>query len=181
MPSYGKTTGQIFGLLAAGLMLGLTKDRAERRKLLEESDALWLKLDRKQLYANLERLKLQGLINLIQKRGGNEEVRLTNKGRARALEYHLENLKVDTKGKWDKKWRMVLFDIPESKKKIRDSLRRKLKQLGFLEFQKSVFVFPYPCEDEINFIINFFNIPDHVSYIEAPIQPDKELQKHFNV
>src|SRR3989338_7948672 len=129
-------------------MLGLTKDRAERRKLLEESDALWLKLDRKQLYANLERLKLQGLINLIQKRGGNEEVRLTNKGRARALEYHLENLKVDTKGKWDKKWRMVLFYIPESKKKIEPPrpVQKNIKTPCFFEIPKTSFSPPLPVK-----------------------------------
>src|SRR3989338_3774890 len=102
MPSYGKTTGQIFGLLAAGLMLGLTKDRAERRKLLEESDALWLKLDRKQLYANLERLKLQRIKKLNKKRRRQQGGPANNKRKATALEYHLENLKVDTKGKWDK-------------------------------------------------------------------------------
>ena len=56
----------------------------------------------------------------------------------------------------DGEWRIVIFDIPEKFKKAREALRMKLKELGFLELQKSVFIFPYECEDEINFIVEVF-------------------------
>jgi len=65
---------------------------------------------------------------------------------------------------WDGKWRIVVFDIPEKIKRGRDALREKLKELGFYELQKSVFVFPYKCQNEIEFVIEFFNLRKYVRF-----------------
>jgi len=70
-------------------------------------------------------------------------------------------MKIERK-KWDGKWRIVVFDIPEKKKGVRNALRRKLKELGFYELQKSVFVFPYECGNEIEFIVEFFELRPYV-------------------
>jgi phenylacetic acid degradation operon negative regulatory protein len=43
---------------------------------------------------------------------------------------------------WDRKWRVVIFDIPEIDKKAREHLRQKLVSLGFGKLQKSVYVSP---------------------------------------
>ena len=45
--------------------------------------------------------------------------------------------------KWDKKWRLVLYDIEEKQKTTRELIRRKLKELGFAQFQKSVWISPH--------------------------------------
>ena len=50
------------------------------------------------------------------------------------------------------------FDIPEKLKRAREVLRDKLKDIGFIELQKSVFAHPFECEDEINFIVEVFQI-----------------------
>lgn len=168
-------------LLATGSLLGFSRDKKVRRELLQEADKIWHSIDRKTLNYILHRFKLQNYIESIKETDGIEKIRLTDYGRARALVYNFNDLKLPIKKKWDKKWRLVLFDIPEPKKKIRDALRRKLKQLGFLEFQKSVFIYPYSCEEEINFVLNFYNIPEHVYYIEAPITPDKNFRHHFDL
>ena len=181
MARYGKLAGQILELLATGSLLGFSRYKKVRRELLQESDKIWHSIDRKTLNYILRRFKLQNYIESIKESSGIEKVRLTNYGRARALIYNFNNLKLPLKKKWDKKWRFVLFDIPEPKKKIRDALRRKLKHLGFLEFQKSVFIYPYPCEEEINFILNFYNIPEHVYYLEASITQDKNFRAHFKL
>jgi len=47
------------------------------------------------------------------------------------------------KRKWDKKWRLVIFDISEESRHTRDLLRDKLKELGFGMLQKSVYISPY--------------------------------------
>jgi DNA-binding transcriptional regulator PaaX len=99
----------------------------------------------------------------------------------RALRYQFNNLIIKRPQRWDKKWRIVLFDIPEEKRKIRDALRKKLKNLGFLEFQKSVFIFPYPCSNEINFVVNFFDIHNYVYYLEAPISSDFDFREYFKL
>ncbi|MBI2024095.1 hypothetical protein HYT00_01785 [Candidatus Giovannonibacteria bacterium] len=181
MAEYGKFTWKILELLAAGTLLGFTKDKGLRRELLDECDRIWYEMDHKQLFRFLERLRLKKYVEFVKNKQGIEKIHLTNKGKARFLVYQFKNISLKKAKKWDKKWRMVLFDIPESKKKIRDSLRRKLKGLGFLEFQKSVFIYPYACRDEINFVINFWDIPENVYYIEAPIAPDQTLRKHFKL
>ena len=168
-------------LLATGSLLGFTKDKHLRRKLWKDADRIWYEIDRRQLYRFLERLHLKQYIEFIKARDGVEKARITNKGKARFLELQFKNLVLQKPKKWDRRWRLVLFDIPESKKKIRDALRRKLKELGFLEFQKSVFVYPYPCRDEMNFVINFWNIADCVYYLEASIDVDHNLRKRFHL
>lgn len=49
--------------------------------------------------------------------------------------------------KWDRKWRMVIFDIPEARKGYRNVLRDSLKRIGFLKVQHSVWIYPYDCEE----------------------------------
>ncbi|MDD5033034.1 MAG: CRISPR-associated endonuclease Cas2 [Candidatus Pacebacteria bacterium] len=161
-------------------MLNMTRDKRLRLTFHRENDKAWNEIDRKSLYQTIRMLRLNKLAEVI-KDANTEKIRLTQKGKARWLEYQFNNLTLEKKKKWDKKWRIVLFDVPEEKKKVRDALRRKLKKLGFLEFQKSVFVFPFPCHDEINFVINFFDAEEYVYYIEAPISPDTNLRKHFNL
>ena len=51
--------------------------------------------------------------------------------------------------KWDGKWRIVTFDIPEKKRKIRQNLRYKLRELGFAMLQKSIWISPHNFEDDI--------------------------------
>ena len=62
---------------------------------------------------------------------------------------------------------MVLFDIPEKHKKGLDAISRVLKNMGFYKFQKSVFINPFECNDEINFVIEFFNLQPYVRIIIA--------------
>ena len=181
MAEQGKLVAKLVELLASGAVLGFTRDRALRRQLLEESDRVWYSIDRKQLYIALERLKLKGMVDFIKSSNGVEKVRLTQPGRAKALKFQFLNLELQRPRRWDEKWRLVLFDIPEVKKKIRDALRRKLKDLGFHEFQKSVFVCPYSCRDEINFVINFFDIADYVWYLETQLVPDNVFRKKFKL
>ena len=181
MPRYGKLAAQIIELLSLGSNLGFVRNKKTRGKLYNDSDQVWFSTDRKLLTSLLHKFRLQGYIENIIDSNRIERIKLTNRGRARALEYAFVKLKLPTKKKWDRKWRLVLFDIPETKKKTRDALRRKLKNLGFMEFQKSVFIYPYPCADEINFVINFFNIHENVFYLEAPIAPDNQFRTHFKL
>jgi DNA-binding transcriptional regulator PaaX len=107
---------------------------------------------------------------------------LTDKGKQKALTYDFGKMEIKKPQKWDKKWRVVLFDIPENRKKIRDALRYHLKNLGFYEFQKSVFVHPYDCKDEIDYLIEFYDIRRFVRFIIADsLDNELHLKKHFNL
>ncbi len=180
MSNYGQLTGKVLEILGSGFILSLSKSKKQRSKLHKKCDKLWSEIDRKQLYHILRRLKANNLIKTI-KKNNEKTIQLTQAGKKRWLEYQFNDLFLNKKKKWDKKWRIVVFDIPESKRPARDSLRIKLKKLGFLEFQKSIFIYPFPCQNEINFIINFFNIEEFVYYLKSEISPDFNFRKHFKI
>jgi len=174
-------TLKILHLLGEGFHLKFERSRAGRRSVYEKCDRIWHTVDRKQLYQILDRLRLRGIIKVIREGDSVERITLTNRTRAYLLKRQFKILSIKCSGRWDRKWRIVLFDVPEQLRNKRDVLRSKLKSIGFLEFQKSTFVYPFPCKDEINFIINFLEIPEHVYYIEAPIAPDDILRKSFKL
>jgi len=88
----------------------------------------------------------------------------------------------DTPRKWDKKWRLLIFDIPENKKGLRNKVRITLASIGFIKLQNSVWVYPYACEDLIALLKSDFKIGKDLLYIIAyEIENDKELRKHFNL
>lgn len=99
---------------------------------------------------------------------------------------HLKKRKIDNiqikKTKWDGKWRLVTFDIPEKHKTIRHIFRRKLVELGFFHFQRSVFIIPYPCEQEINKILNYYQVHPYVHILTSErFSNDKKLVKLFKL
>lgn len=65
-------------------------------------------------------------------------------------------------GKWDKKWRVVIFDIPEKNKKLRNYFREVLVGLGFEKLQNSVWISPYDYFKEIQEVIKLYGIAQYV-------------------
>ena len=60
------------------------------------------------------------------------------------------NLQLLSKKSWDGLWRIVIFDIVEKERYVRDSLRRKLRSLGFALWQESVYITPHSVVEEMN-------------------------------
>lgn len=178
MARYNKLAIQVLSLLANGLLLGYSRNGREKRELLNECDKIWLAIDRNHLFDALRILRLQGLVDIIE-RNDKFNVRITDRGKIRSGAGIIFNLNLKKQKKWDGKWRLVIFDIPEERKKIRDSFRSHLKRLGFVEFQKSVFAFPYPCEDEIAILINFHRLNGNVRYMDSQLSYDADLRKAF--
>ena len=63
----------------------------------------------------------------------------------------LASLKLDARNSltnthWDGKWRIVLLDLPESRKAEREALRYLLKKAGFVILKNSAWVSPFPFE-----------------------------------
>ena len=84
---------------------------------------------------------------------------------------------------WDRKWRVVIFDIPQEFHRNRVALRRKLKNHGFYMLQKSVFVYPYPCEEELGYIGGELEVSNYIDIITAEEIGfrEKELRRHFDI
>ena len=77
---------------------------------------------------------------------------------------------------------MVIFDVPEYKRSGRDDLREKLKELGFYELQKSVWICPYNCKNQIDFIIELFGLREYVRFaVVDSIDNELYLKKIFNL
>ena len=124
---------------------------------------------------NGEYLKRQGPHN-------NLSISLTPKGKDRLHRIELKNAVIKKPKQWDNRWRLVFFDIPQNKHKQRDVIRRKLRELGFLQIQKSVYLHPYECYEIIQAIQNFYRIKPHFHYaVIEKIEHSKTYLKHFNL
>ncbi len=84
--------------------------------------------------------------------------------------------------KWDGRWRLLIFDIREKKRNIRDRLRAFLQRFGFLRLQDSVWIFPYDCEEMVALVRTELNIQYGVLYIIADtIERDQFIRTHFKL
>ncbi|EKD56945.1 MAG: hypothetical protein ACD_58C00039G0006 [uncultured bacterium] len=137
--------------------------------------------NKNRLKERLKRLEARKWIK-ISEVGDQIKLELVEDGIKKAYYYQLENLKIKKSEKWDGLWRVVIFDVPEEKKVARDVLRNKLKELGFVQLQKSVFVLPYPCKKEIDIIRETYKIWPHVTYmLVKEIDLQEKLVNHFNL
>ena len=125
------------------------------------------------------RLVAKGRATWIEKKG-KKYLRITNLGRR---ELALEQAKITLtaqKKRWDGRWRMVVFDIPERRRRVRNRLREVMQEVGFVRMQDSVWVYPHDCEDFIALLKMELKIGKDVLYaIADTIEYDKPLRIHF--
>jgi len=127
------------------------------------------------------RLRRRGLVE-IRETGEGTEVKITDRGRTEMLKYKLGDLNLKPQGRWDKKWRLVLFDIPEDERKKRNDLRSWLTRLGLRQMQKSVWVYPHPLDKEVRFLREVLGVPHVVKLITAEsVENDEELREMFDL
>src|SRR3990167_8974616 len=143
-------------LLLAGLALGLTRSPKKYFLILKSIPKELRAMDKGNLYRVIKEFEEDRLVSYKEEKNGKVTMVLTELGKKRALSFQLDEVSVKWPVRWDRKWRLVFFDIPEKKRAARDALRMKLKDLGFRELQKSVHISPYPCKDEIDFLVEFF-------------------------
>ena len=169
-------------LLAAGVALGFYKHPKSKRSVWTEFPKAWEKIGKETLRRIMEEFKYKRLIDFKENKDGSINIILTKLGEKHAVKYDPENIRIPTPAKWDKKWRVVIFDIPEKKRKIRDTLRHEMKKLGFFELQKSTWVFPYDCRDAVDFLIELYEARNFVRYIvTSEISYDADLRLHFDL
>ena len=109
-------------------------------------------------------------------------IKLTEKGTAKLRLLESKEWKFEKPKKWDGKWRMLIFDIPENRRSLREKIRITLLDIGFSRLQDSVWIYPYACEDLINLLKADFRVGKDVLYIIADsIENDKSLRRYFNL
>ena len=140
------------------------------------------KYPNKKVYDTFYKLKKQGLVDFY-KKNNQIYISLTEKGKKKAGWMQIDALKIKKPKKWDGKWRILLFDIMETKKFHREALRGKLIELGFRLLQKSAWIIPYECKDEIGLLKSFFGLSDKEVKLAvvSNIEGEKELKERFKL
>lgn len=127
-------------------------------------------------------LKREGLIE-TRYVGKQLYIRLTEEGKRIAKKCKFDDLKIKKPGKWDKKWRILIFDIPSKQKQKREALRGKIKELGLYQLQKSVWIHPYDFSEAVDEMKKFFYFKnDEIMMLTAQsVNNEGELKSRFKL
>ncbi|OGG14227.1 hypothetical protein A2773_06410 [Candidatus Gottesmanbacteria bacterium RIFCSPHIGHO2_01_FULL_39_10] len=132
-----------------------------------------------QIIGQLERQKY---VETKENKDGTTTVKITKKGMVKALTYRLDTLMITKPKRWDKKWRVVIFDIPIKYNRVRDIFRSRLVQMGMYQLQESVYIYPYSCFSEIEFLRELYGVPFTARYLLVEhIENDDFLKYHFEL
>lgn len=126
----------------------------------------------------LTRLEEKGWIKIFKERES-EFVKLTKQGQLQAL---LIKAKIKKPQKWDGKWRLIVYDIPEDSREQRHLFRKLLKQNGFYKLQASVFISPYQLNREAVSYLKQAGLNRYIRICRIDeFDNDKDLKKHFGL
>ncbi len=125
---------------------------------------------------------ISGKYIIISGAGKERRIVLTKKGAHLVNRAALAALRPPRPAQWDKKWRIVLFDIPEGIRKNRNSFAVGLKRMGFVSVQKSCFVFPFPCFEEVEALADFCEVHRYITCALAELlEGTSALRKHYRL
>jgi DNA-binding transcriptional regulator PaaX len=140
------------------------------------------KVSKKQAADMFSYLKRKNLV-VLERAGHDISIRLTAEGKKQAQKYQIDDLQIPVPKKWDKVWRIVIFDIPNTSTTIRNIFRRKLKEFGFYKLQKSIWISPLPCIEEVAFLREFFGVSKkQIQVLEvSKMEDDRFLRAIFKL
>lgn len=178
----GPVQEKILLLLLAGVGLALVRSPRTYFKIARVVRKEWKNINRKYLRRSIISLYRSKLVSERENKDGTITLVLAEKGKKLAYTFNIDKIKIKKSPNWDKKWRMVLFDIPEKRRREREALRMHLKKLGFHAYQKSAFVLPWECKKEIEFIIEFYRVRPYVRFVLADkLDNELDLRGQFSL
>lgn len=170
----GPTKRRILLLLNTGLSLVFNAKPGGFGRVINSAAREWQNINRDVLRRAIASLYESKLVDYREAADGAVTIVLSDDGKRRALTYRVDEMEIPKPDRWDGQWRLVIFDIPESRKKAREALRFHLERLGFYPLQKSAFVHPHECKNEIDFLIELYDVRPFVRQITA-FHIDNEL------
>jgi DNA-binding transcriptional regulator PaaX len=182
MYKFGPVQQKMLLLLTGGIALGLQTSSLRYYKLLFALRKEWKDIDRRSVNRSLQRLSEQKLVEERESSDGSFRLVLTEEGKrqAKRLDLFGQSIRFRKPKKWDKKWRVVMFDIPEKSRTFRDILREHLREMEFYRLQKSVFVSPYPYEKPLAELTDLYGADPYVRILTVSwIDNEKFLKRHF--
>ncbi len=178
----GPLQRKILILLVGGLSIGLAYNPRKQLKIIKQISKELGKVDKFSLERAIGGLYKNKMVDFKENADGTVKLILSNEGKKKTLMYKIDSMSIKTPKRWDNKWRLIIFDIPEQLKKVREAMRFHLRRLGFYQLQKSAFVHPYECGDEIEFIIELYAARPFVRQIKADdVDNELHLKKIFKL
>lgn len=182
MSKLGPVQKKLILLLLAGFVLGMETSSIRYYRRLKLLRKEWKKINQQSFDRSVKRLSSQKLVKEVVLPNGSFKLVLTQEGKRQARIQYLFGQSIHFKNpkEWDKKWRIVLFDVPEKDRKFRDVLREHLRELKFYKLQHSVFISPYPCEKQLLELVALYKVGSFVRIVTADwVDNEEKLKKHF--
>lgn len=182
MYKFGPVQQKILLVLAGAVILGTETSSIRYYRKFRMLYREWQKINQQNFNRSIRRLSAQKLVREVSLPDGSFCLVLTKEGNRYARLQSLLGFKIDFKNskQWDKKWRIVLFDVPEKEREFRTVLRGHLRELRFFQLQKSVFISPFPYEKPIAELVALYGAEKHVRIITADwIDNETRIKRHF--
>ncbi len=182
MYKFGPIQKKILLTFLGGIALGSSKSSIQYFRTLKAIRSDWKRINQNNFNRSLDSLLKQNLLETKQLKNGSYKLVLTPQGRIQAKKLSLlgSSIKFKKPKRWNKKWLLVIFDIPEKDRAFRDILRQQLRELEFKKLQNSVFVSPYPFEKSILELVYLYRAEKYVrTIIATSIDNEKSLKKYF--
>ena len=178
MKKIGKNITDKGGLSKSNLSFAILKmagigdapDVAQNRSNLNHTLAWLVKKfynDERPLYRinySIRRLRERKLIKMVRSQNG-WRYELTSSGQEALLKYEIRKNHIPKQKHWDNKWRIVIFDVREKRKEHRNAIRNSLIEFGFKLLHKSVWIFPYPCDDIVELAKTAYGVRHDAIYL----------------
>ncbi|MFD1737201.1 phenylacetic acid degradation operon negative regulatory protein PaaX [Bacillus salitolerans] len=133
--------------------------------------------------AAISRMSKQGWVE-SEKQGNKSYYFLSSQGVTRIEEAANRIFKLRPE-KWDGKWRVLMYTIPEEIRNIRDELRKELIWSGFGTFSNSCWVSPNNLDTQVTELIKKYNIKEYIDFFEAeykgPHDDHRLVEKSWNL
>lgn len=178
----GELVRDVLKVIGAGLVAGSVVIAPNFAQVIDYFDPKGPR-ERRRIWRAIRYLEEKNSI-FIEVEDGREVVRLTDGGKIALERRAIDDLQIKRPWRWDHRWRLVMFDIPQRQASsgAREALRWKLRDLGFIQYQKSVFIYPFECQREILAIADIYGVRECVRYIVAEeISDMRRFAKEFDL
>lgn len=164
-------------------ILSVLKDLGEMMPMPFETPYSWIRrysgVPRKKYRDTVYQMEKRGIVESSKKSAG-KFLQLTRRGELELLLF--KGIKIKKNEKWDGKWRVIMFDIPERARKLRDRFRWLLKRNGYQKIQQSVFINPRPLNKEAVEYLKKSGLMKYIRILRVDcMDDDRQLRKDFKL
>src|SRR3989338_1452058 len=161
--------------MAAKPFIDIVKEAGRNKRQKE-----WERFNLWRLRQVIKRMQNSKLVEVKEEKGV-PIIKITHKGKQKLLRYKIDEMVLD-ESNWDSKWRLVIYDVQTGKRANSEMFRIMLNKLRFLKLQKSVYLTPFKCEDEIEYLRLLFEIGNEVQILKVgSLENEAAYRRYFGI